>query len=199
MSLAGSVSTWIQQLRGGDSQGAENLWRRYYPQLVHLARDNLEQRLRRGGDEEDVALAALASFCVGITAGRFPLISDRESLWRLLFTITLCKVCDHVRRETRTDGEGGSPVLAGDLLAFSAADLDLLPGTEPDPAWAAAVADQVGHLLACLPGNDLRQVAQALMEGYVDREIAEQLGCGLRTVERKRRVIRQFWREHVDD
>jgi DNA-directed RNA polymerase specialized sigma24 family protein len=199
MSLPGSVTTWIQHLRGGNQQAAEALWRRYYPQLVQLARSTLDQRLRRGGDEEDIALAALASFCTGVAAGRYPLISDRESLWRLLFTITLNKVCDHVRREALPGRAASSPLMAGDLLDFHDADLDRLPGADPDPAWAAAVADQVGHLLACLPGDDLRRIAEALMEGYTDREIAQQRGCGLRTVERKRRVIRQYWREHWDD
>ena len=55
------------------------------------------------------------------------------------------------------------------------------------------MADQLRHLLALLPGGDLRVVARDLLAGYAAVEIARRLGCGLRTVERRWQRLRQFW------
>ncbi len=41
-----------------------------------------------------------------------------------------------------------------------------------------------------------RQVAQGKLEGRENAEIARQLGCSQRTVERKLQVIRRIWDEN---
>jgi DNA-directed RNA polymerase specialized sigma24 family protein len=150
-------------------------------------------------DAEDVALDAFACFCVGIAKGRFPQISNREDLWRLLFVLTLRRVRDAARRESAKRRHSGRVVQAGDLFDLPEADLDRLASPEPDPAWAAAVADEVTVLLAALSDERLRRIALALLEGHTEAEIAVQLGCSLRTIERKRALIRQFWRERVSE
>jgi DNA-directed RNA polymerase specialized sigma24 family protein len=194
-----SVTTWVERVRAGDAAAATPLWQRYHARLVQLAREHLLRRVRQAGDEEDVALSAFASFCAGVAAGRFPAIGNRDDLWRLLFSITLHKARDHARREGRQRHGSGRTIRAADLLDLPDADLDRLAGAEPDPAWAAAVADQFAHLVIVLPGDDLRRVAQLQLDGYTAAEIARQLGCSLRTVERKWRGVRQFWAEHADD
>ncbi len=194
MSPSPSVTTWLYLLRSGDARAAQPLWQRYYAQLVRLARDHLAARLRGAVDPEDVALSAFASFCVGAAAGRFPQLDDRHDLWRLLFTITVRHAADHARREGR-QRRRGRRVDVADLLGLPDADLDHLPGAEPDPAWAAAVADELRHLFALLPGDDLRRVAQDRLDGYTVPEIASRLGCSVRSVERKWQLVRQFWVE----
>src|SRR5438874_1328502 len=72
MTAQDSSADWLLKLRQGDGAGAERLWETYYEKLVHLARRKLEGRVRLVGDEEDVALSALKSFCRGIARGRFP-------------------------------------------------------------------------------------------------------------------------------
>jgi hypothetical protein len=66
-----SISRWISRLQGGDPRAAEQLWQRYFEQLVRLARNKLKGARRRVADEEDVALSAFASFCAGARAA-FP-------------------------------------------------------------------------------------------------------------------------------
>jgi RNA polymerase sigma factor (sigma-70 family) len=192
-----SVTTWLQLLRAGDPAAAQRLWQRYYADLVRLAHDHLAARVRRGA--EDVALSAFASFCRGAAAGRFPQLADRHDLWRLLFTITLRHAADHARREDRQRRGGGRHIDVADLLDLPDADLDHLPGTAPDPAWAAAVADEVRAVLAGLPRDDLRQLAQLRLEGYTLPEIARRLGRSLRSVERKWALVRQFCLERHGD
>jgi DNA-directed RNA polymerase specialized sigma24 family protein len=189
------VTTWLHLLKAGDPDAAEPLWRRYHARLVELARQDLARHARRGADEEDVALAAFADFCTGAAAGRFPRLADRHDLWRLLLTITLRHARNLARDETRDRRDSRRTVGAADLFDLPGADLDRLAGTDPDPALAAEVADGLRHLLALLPGDDLRTVALDLLAGYTAVEIAQRRGCGLRTVERRKERIRQFWEQ----
>lgn len=188
-----SVTTWLHLLQAGDAAAAEPLWRRYYAQLVELARSHLAGHVRRGADEEDVALAAFADFCTGAAAGRFPRLDDRQDLWRLLLAITLRHARNLGRHETRQRRDSRRTVAAVDLFDLPVEDLDCLAGPAPDPALAAAVGDQLRHLLAMLPGADLRSVAEDLLAGYTAVEIARRRGCGLRTIERRFQRIRQVW------
>lgn len=197
MTNGSSVTTWLERLRAGDLSAATPLWHRYYSQLVQLARRHLAQRVRITSDEEDVALSVFAQFCSGVVQGRFPSIASRDDLWRLLLTITIRKARDHARREDRQRRGGGRTVSAQDLLDLADADLDHFTGQDPDPAFAAEVADQLAHLLKLLPGDDLRRVARAKLEGFTDEEISQQLGTALRTVQRKWLVVRQFWCEEM--
>lgn len=63
-------------------------------------------------------------------------------------------------------------------------------GREPSPEFAAMMAEQYVELLDRLGDETLRRVATMKLDGYTNEEIAEQLHCGLRTVERKLGVIR---------
>jgi hypothetical protein len=56
MSSVGSVTIWVGELRAGDQAAAEQLWARYYPRLVGLARERFQGVPRCIADEEDVAL-----------------------------------------------------------------------------------------------------------------------------------------------
>jgi RNA polymerase sigma factor (sigma-70 family) len=185
------VTTWLQRLRAGDTAAAQALWERYYTDLVRVAHAHLAARLRGAVDAEDIALSAFASFCRGASEGRFPQLADRHDLWRLLFTITLRHAADQARREGR-QRRGGHPIHVADLLDLPDADLDDLAGSAPDPAWAAAVADELQSLLHRLPGDDLRQIMQLQLEGHNLPQIARQLGRSLRSIERKWALIRQF-------
>jgi hypothetical protein len=91
-----SVTRWLEQLRTGNPEAAEVLFRAYFERLVrlarqHLARKRLQGARRREADEEDVAICAFASFCRGAAQGRFPQLADRDDLWRLLVVVTARK------------------------------------------------------------------------------------------------------------
>jgi DNA-directed RNA polymerase specialized sigma24 family protein len=188
-----SVTTWLHLLRAGDADAAQALWQRYYARLVELARQHLAHHVRRAADEEDVALAAFADFCAGAAAGRFPRLADRQDLWRLLLTITLRHARSLTEHETRQRRDGRRTVVATDLFELPQADLDRLAAADPDPALAAAVADELRHLLGLLPTEELRAVARDVLAGYTAAETARRHGCGLRTVERRKEYIRRFW------
>jgi DNA-directed RNA polymerase specialized sigma24 family protein len=197
----GSVSHWIDALKAGDGGAAQQLWERYFGELVRLARARLPKALRAQADEEDIALSAFHSLCQGVARGRFPQLDDRHGLWRLLVTITMRKAVDESKKQGSQKRGGGRVVgeaaLAGGDPDEGRAGLDQVAGREPTPAFAAMVVDECRHLLQLLGDESLRQVALLRMEGYSDSEIAARLGCGLRTVGRKLELIRKTWMREV--
>ena len=192
MSSAGSVTHWIGQLQAGNPAAAQPLWERYFQQLVRLARKKLQGSPRRVADEEDVALSAFDSFCRAAENRRFPLLVDRDSLWRLLVVLTARKAL-RVRRDERRQKRGGGHVLDENALAMEEPGLDQVIGSEPTRDFAAQVAEEYRRLLDLLGDTELRSIAVSRMEGYSTEEIAGRLGCAPRTVERKLRRIRSQW------
>jgi DNA-directed RNA polymerase specialized sigma24 family protein len=185
MQAEDSVTHWLDQLRAGDPAAARPLWQRYFARLVALARRRLRGAPRAVADEEDVALSAFDSFCRAAREDRFPELADRDDLWRLLVVLTERKAIDAVRRQGRAK-RGGGRAAGGPALAA-------LAGREPTPEFAALVAEECERLLGLLDDDALRTLALLKLEGYANGEIAERLGCALRTVERKLAVIRGLW------
>jgi RNA polymerase sigma factor (sigma-70 family) len=183
-----SVTMWLEQLRDGDSLAAQKFWERYYCQLVGFARARLRALPRRSADEEDVALCAFDSFFRGVEAGRFPQLNDRDDLWQVLLMITERKAFDLIEHECRQKRDWRRQQ-ASDSASANAD----LASREPDPAFAAQVAEECEKLLTELADADLRTIAVRKLEGYTNKEIAAELGCSLVTVERRLRLIRLEW------
>jgi RNA polymerase sigma factor (sigma-70 family) len=200
MTSAQSISVWIEELKAGDSNAAQQLWERYAAQLVELARHRLRHSPRRASDEEDVAASVFESVCRGAAAGRFQNVKNRDDLWWLLLAITRRKAIDHLRREWAqkrgaSQTVGQSAFNTGGELPFS---LDQLASDEPSPAFMAMLSDQHGRLLGLLRDDRLRRIAVARIEGYTIAEIADMLGISVRSVERKLRLIRDVWAKELN-
>src|SRR6478609_3882362 len=196
MSSHGSVSNWIAALKDGDSAAAQQLWERYYRQLVALARKKLKAGTRQAADEEDVVQNAFHSFFRALGQGRFPQLDDRDSLWRLLVVITANKALKQLTHANRQKRGGGTFTGSLGINPFGNDDdaaLVQVVGTEPTPDFAAQVAEEYGRLLDLLADESLQQVAVWKMEGSGNDEIAEKLGCSRRTVARKLEAIRVLW------
>jgi hypothetical protein len=101
MSVPGSVTQWIAQLKAREAAAAQPLWERYFRRLVALARRKLHATPCRAADEEDVALSAFASFFRAAQQGRFPRLTDRDDFWPLLVVLTLRKALRLARADRR--------------------------------------------------------------------------------------------------
>ena len=188
MPSKGSVTQWIDQLRQGGDDAARLLWQRYFHRLVGLARARLRSTPRQVADEEDVALSAFDSFCRHAEQGKFPDLTDRDGLWRLLVVLTARKAA-HLRRDQGRQKRGGAADRAGPPEEVI---LDQVLGREPSPEFAAEVAEECRRLLGLLD-DGLRAVALWRMEGYSVEEIAGKLGYAPRSVKRKLQLIRGLW------
>ncbi len=139
-----SVTLCIRSLKAGDQGAPRSLWDGYFGKLVRLARSRLRDTPRAARDEEDIALSAFHCLCSGAIAGRFPRLSHRDDLWRLLATLVAQKVVDQRRHGGRQKRGGGRTIGAVDLAREGAAG-DVLPqvaGREPSPDVAAVLDEE---------------------------------------------------------
>jgi DNA-directed RNA polymerase specialized sigma24 family protein len=197
----GSVTCWIHQLKAGDQAVVQNLWEGYYQRLVGLARAKLRGRPAGMADEEDVAVNAFDSFCRDVGANRFPKLRDRDDLWQLLEVVAARKVSNQIRHELRQKRGGGkvqniAGLCSDDSSQVGAAFAGLI-SCEPDPAFAAVVADECRGRLEQLEDAEARSVALWKMEGFTNPEIAVKLGRSVPTVERRLRLIRSCWEKET--
>lgn len=198
MPSGGSITHWIREVREGDSRAAAALWDRYFPQLVRLAKKKLQGLPGQMADEEDVALSAMNRFYQAAEEGRYPELADRDGLWRLLFQITMHRVIDLRRSENRQrrGGDRGRSATERNLTGGrpEPSSVSQVPDGTLSPEMEAVMADECQRLFAELQDGELQAIAAAKMEGASNEEIAAQLKCSQRTVERRLRLIRDKWK-----
>jgi DNA-directed RNA polymerase specialized sigma24 family protein len=195
-----SVTRWIAELQQGNRDAAQHLWEQYFAQIVRFAAQKLGGRSRRAVDEEDVALSAMYTALRKIEAGDYPNVNDRTDLWRLLMVITAHKAM-HLARDEGRKKRGGNRVVLNDADSPEGeeAAIEHILSREPTPQFALEMAEQCESLLESLPDQRLRQVAIWKMEGHSNEDIAVQLHCTARTVERKLNLIRRIWNKAATD
>jgi DNA-directed RNA polymerase specialized sigma24 family protein len=170
MADTASITFWIDKLKAGDQAAAQPLWNRYFEQLVRLAYQRLRGSPRAAHNEEDVALSAIKSFCAAVERGRFPVLRDRDDLWKLLVVITERKSLNQLRDQARL--KRGGAAAAQVTLDERVALLADLPGREPTLLFAAQMVEECQRLFEQLGNDTLRKIACDRMEGYTNEEIA---------------------------
>jgi DNA-directed RNA polymerase specialized sigma24 family protein len=196
------VTHWLDGVKSGEHADIQRLWDRYFQRLVQLAGTKLPRHARRMIDEEDVAISAFHSFCDRAGKGQFPELDGRDQLWRVLFAITVRKVCSSIRYQTRAKRGGGhvlgESAMGGPNPEFDADGLARILGSEPSPDDAAEFADELQALYSKLEDETLRAIAFMKLEGQASEEIAASLGVTRRTVDRKLAIIRATWEGKVE-
>ena len=197
-----SVTHWISQLNDGNSVAAQRLWERYFSKLVRMARNRLNTANRRVSDEEDVAVSVFDKFVRASQAGQIPDLADRDALWRLLVQMTAQKATDHIghhRRLRRGGGNVSGESVFGKLGGMSKEQaLAQVVGSEPTPEFTIMLTEQFERLLAIIGEPELQELAVGKMEGFSNAEMAEQLNCSVRTIERRLRYIRVKCRDEME-
>lgn len=182
-----SFADLLDRLRAGDDRAVSTLWEQYFKRMLFVARKKLGGAQRKARDEEDIALSAFKSFCVGFQKGRIEYIGKDCELWPLLVTLTINKTIDHLRHENR---QKRSPAM--DTTATAE---DLLSG-EFSPELQLIADESIAKLLEALEETgdpSLRSLALLKLEYQPVAEIASELGCTVRTVQRKLKTIRAIW------
>lgn len=197
----GSVTHCIARFRAGEKGAFDKIWEHYFNDLVKVARKYLRGRPKGGmADEDDIVQNALWSVCQGLPRNKsYDAVNSRQSLWPILVAITKYKVTDHFRREN-AQKRGGGKVLNERAAEDGTDDNDnllanMLAAQTPTGDDLVAMSEQLDHLMAMLPKDDLRRIAKLHIEGWKNAEIAEQLAISTRGVERKLALIRDSWLE----
>ena len=203
MARNGSVTGLIQLLRSEDPAerdlAARLIWRRYFRDLLELARNNLDRRIRRREDEEDVLQSMYKSFCLRQQRGEFDL-SGRDALWNLLVTITLRKARNAAKKQMRERRNVAREVTVADRDDPDSAHwaLEQMDAAGPSPAEAVLLNEALERRLEALSDPELRRIALLRLEGYTNRELADMHGCTERSIERRMERIRSKWTSYDD-
>ena len=155
---------------------AAYLFARYAERLTQLAEQHLSSRLAGCLDGEDIVQSVFRTFFRRSVAGEFHIDSSAE-IWQLLVRITVRKVHAKAREHTAGRRNVAAEVTEGDDWLINELAHD------PGPAEAAALVDQIEHLLSGLP-TDYARVLEMRLAGYDVVEIAKQLGVSRRTIHR---------------
>lgn len=191
----GSVTRWISEARLGKSVAAENLWERYSQRMMRLAAKRIAGAGIVIADEQDVANDALGAFFMRIREGGYEELGNRESLWRLLATITLNKASMLVRDETREKRDVRKVQHGNDL----GHPLDNVSRPSEQTADAIVLfAETINQFLSELDEAEMQEIALAKMEGYTNTEIAQRIGRSDATVDRRLKLVRSKFKQIID-
>lgn len=190
----GSVTRIIRRMQGGDAEGADFLWARFYARLTYLARNRLGMQRKSLADEEDVALESLSELFRGLLEGKYAGLENRDSFWRLLVTVACRNVADEVNKENRQKRGGGQVFRetefdGPDNVAF----FDNIASNAPSPDVQVMITERCAQLLESLDDGQLQAIAVMKTAGSSNKEVGDALGLSLRTVERKLSEIRDRW------
>jgi RNA polymerase sigma factor (sigma-70 family) len=190
MSNTEDVSHWIDLIKEGDSVAAHQIWHHYFDRLVRSVRRNLREHNRGMSDEEDIVISVFESFYRAAGDGRFPDLSDRDDLWRLLLKMSARKIVDKRRHDRRQRRGDGIHVRSIDRDGDQDEILQVI-GDEPTPEMALMMEESFERLIGHLGVGHLREIAVAKLEGFSNAEIAQRLECSERTIERRLHLIRE--------
>ena len=199
MNQSEELSVWVERLKQGDEQAADVIWQQCFEKMKHVAKKKLGPVGQRGADEEDVALSAMNSFMIRCRDGQFDQLGDREGLWKLLFTITVRKAYQYTRKQMAEKRKGE---IAEHVIRHQDSNGSTAAGLEAYADERAITADTLIERLEqqdafnkTLEGleESLHAVVVGKLSGRTNAELANQLGCSIRTVERKLNLIRKIW------
>jgi len=188
MSDTNNVSHWIDLIKHGDSAAANRIWQHYFDRLVRAVRRRLIGQNRAVSDEEDIVLSVFDSFYAAAEKGRFPDLSDRDDLWKLLLRMSARKVIDKRRHDhrQRRGGDVAMHSLGGDDETIIEAI-----GDEPSPEMVLMMQESVEEFFSHLGVGQLRELAVVKLEGHSNAELAQRFGCSERTIERRLHLVRE--------
>jgi RNA polymerase sigma-70 factor (ECF subfamily) len=185
-----------QKLRAGDQGAATEVFRRFGGRLIALARTELDARVRRKEDPEDVVQSVYGSFFRRYHAGQYDL-GSWNSLWSLLTVITVRKCLNRSRHYAAQ-----RRCLAGevDLEPWDGAADGLSDAIdrEPTPLEAVVLAETVERMMRSLDAED-RAIIELSLQDFTAAEIGARLGRAERSVRRVRERVKERLRRMQAD
>lgn len=189
-----AVTAWIDQLSEGNEQAAEQLWQHISTRVRDFARQKLDTETRRRYDEDDAANSAFHSLCRGLAEGRLE-AENRDALWGLLAVITSRKISAQRRFLNRQKRGGGEVRGESGFAGLGDSGINAIDGDQRTPDVLAEISESCAQLLNVLPDETMKTIVLLKFQGAKNGEVASELGCTRRTIERKLERIRRIWVE----
>ena len=177
---------WFNRLADGDPAIVRQFWEQYGDAMRRVAERQIAARLRTRVDADDIVQSVCRTFFRRIGEGQFD-ISDSESLWRLLLTITLNKARMQARFHTRGRRSVGREQSLPEHGAFQPSQSEAVLA---DVDFTDLLEFVFQHL-----DDEQKQILTMSLDGKQQTEIAQALNCSERTVRRMRGRIREQLRD----
>lgn len=191
-----SVTRYISGLVRGDEEAVNQIWEKYFGRLLNLARTKLQSCPKRFADEDDVVQKAFENFFRNVQENRFPKLNNRDDLWQILCMIVGRKAIDQFRKAT------SGPIVNGDSINKNSAQTPVLNAAmnaEPPGNMAVEFAEEFEKRISSLKKKEYQKLAMLKLAGFKNQEAADEMKCGLRTIERWLEYIRGEWSDLIDD
>lgn len=177
MSNRDATEELLQRWLAGDEQAAEEIYDRYAPRLLELAKGKIDQRLQRRLGEEDIVQSVFRTFFRRVRDGQMR-VDHSGTLWHLLVGITMNKARQKARfhraqkRDFRGEIHGDVSQLAIELTSclYDADSVDSL-------------LQELSGLLDDLQDRD-REIVRLCLLGYSTSDIGQRVHRSRWTVRR---------------
>ena len=186
--ISGSIKdrsdSWLlREWKSGDEQAAEVLLDRYSIRLVALVASRLNHRFQASIDPSEVVQSAMGSFFDAARHSRIQ-VSQSVSLWRLLATFARRKLARSIERQSAIKRGGDQLQLSLDRVKHKIASIHSMDGEDEADAFLKTLKTE-------LP-DDLFVIAEGVLAGQTQRDLAELLAIDERTVRRRLSRIRKL-------
>jgi RNA polymerase sigma-70 factor (ECF subfamily) len=181
MHTSDSFHEFLGRLEAKDPTAAAELFHRFVYRLIGLARLQLDEKLRRVTDAEDVVQSVFKSFFVRVGDGRME-FGGWGDLWSLLAVITVRKCARQRQRQHAAGRDVNREVTPPECWEPLS--------REPTAAEAAMLSDTVEYLLRGLDEREHKLVTLRL-QGFSVAEISTAVQRTERTVHRVLAQVRQ--------
>jgi RNA polymerase sigma-70 factor (ECF subfamily) len=192
----GSFDDLMARLRAGDQDAAAQIFQRFAGRLIALAHSRLDGAVRKKVDPEEIVQSVYMSFFVRFADGQF-VLDGWGSLWALLTVLTVRRCGRQIeyfhaacRDVTRELSPGAFPDGAHPSWQMIARD--------PSPQEAAVLTEVVEELMRALEEGPHRDIVSLSLQGHKPVEIAGEIGCTERTVQRVLRRVKEWLLERQD-
>jgi len=196
--MAGPITSALERWKQGDHDAQFDLERELRPflqEMIRLVRQNLDTPLKPRIDSHGVVYAAFHSFLTGVAKDEFPALNNHVELKKVLTTLvsrTLRDEIDWHRRKRRTPyQEQRQAANSGP----SQADPKEIPAPENlhVPSFAIWLEDFLRVMRGAHPMAI--EIVSLSLDGLSNQEIKDELGLGLRTVQKIKQTLLEKWQE----
>lgn len=186
----------MERLQSGDQAAATQVFQRFAHRLVGLARSRLAPRVRSKIDPEDIVQSVFRSFFRRHADDEVQL-DNAEALWALLALIAVRK-CGHKVRHFYAECRDARREMAPAPASAEVSRFWEAIAEDPTPQQAVMLTETVGEVMGQMDERK-REIFSLSLQGYKPDEIAQQLNCSDRTVQRALERVRSLLEAMRDD
>ncbi len=190
-----AITRWLQEPGEEADEAKSRIFDEYFVELLKRARLRLSC-LDGSADQEDVAQSAMKSFFRRADDFTF---GDRDDIWRLLCTILHRKICKYLTYHNAQKRDANRTITkAGGSTEdeSGAGGVESIVDKSNMPENIDRVLEMCADMINLLPSDLHKQVAQLILQGYTQRQIAEKVSRSAGRISQIVDETRETWTGH---